>query len=242
MLEKQLSECGLHEEEASVYSAILNTESITLEEVARRSKLSRSRAKQCLNSLTTINLILVVVHGKRKRYVAKHPKALLQNAQTQLDSLTKLLPSLVETFEKVGGRPRITMHDGAEGIIRVTRDAIESASYLKSFSSPSTFMKILSRKDADDFMAVIVERQIKSQSLCSSTKENLKLIPTLNSTYNEFRLLPDKIVHSVEFIMYNNITVVTSWHRKFSIVIESQDITLFVEAIFDDLWSKAKPV
>lgn len=228
---------GLSEREEKVYLAVLNGGNVSQSDMAKHTGLNRTSLYPQIKSLLLQDLIIQTVVGKRIYYTVENPTKLLKQAQQKFSSLEAMLPSLLETYQMTGQKPKISLHHGPEGLYKVSYEASQKANgYYKAFSSPNNFLSVLKRKDADKIIRLIEKRGVKCYTLSSHTKENKSILPTFSSKNLKWRMLPESIVYPVEFLVYNHTTVITSWSHQFAVVIESEDIKKFVESMFDYFW------
>ncbi len=229
---------GLDPVAEAIYLAVLGHGTISQTEIARITHQNRTSLTPYIEKLLKRNLIKKSIKGKRLFYSAENPTKLFTEAQKKLSALESALPQLVETYRAVTKRPNITLKEGAEGLYQATLEAAEKGYKMKSFSSPVNFLSVLTRKDADTIIRTIEKRDIRALSLTSHTEENLEMVETFKSPNLESRAMPPGISYPMEFLIYNHTTVITSWQHKFAVVIESEDITKFVESLFDYFWNK----
>lgn len=231
---------GLSEKESVIYQAILADGQLTQSDIAKATGYNRTSLYPYLKQLLLKDLISKSLKGKRLLYSANTPERLMKNATKAIGSLEAALPALLETYQTVSNKPTIALRDGAEGIYQATLKAVQEAHHLKAFSSPNNFLSVLSRKEAEKLIKIIETRNIKSTTLTSHDDENLDIVQTFPSPNIEWRAMPSGISYPVEFLFYNKTTVITSWRYRFAIEIESEDITRFVEQLFDYFWKNGK--
>ena len=227
---------GLTETESRIYQAVLHGGQLTQTDIAKATAYNRTSLYTPLKRLTQKNLLLKNPKGKRLYYTANNPEKLLKNASQSFSALESSLPELLHIYKAVSRKPTITLRDGPEEIYQATLKAVEEGHYLKSFSAPTNFLSVLTRKDALKVIRIIEERGIKSTTLTSHDSKNLETSKTFPSPNVEWRAMPEGISYPVEFLVYNNTTVITSWQCRFAVEIESADITAFVESLFDYFW------
>lgn len=228
---------GFSKREEAVYLAIMRGGKVSQSDIAGITGINRTSLYPILKELSRRDSIVKVPEGKRLFYIAEKPEKLLRKAHQTTGALEEAMPGLMDIFLTSGHKPKISVYDGQEGLYKVVKEAFEQANgYVKSFSSPNNFMSVLNRKDADELIALIERREVVSYSLSSRTEENKKLLSVFSQKNLRWKLMPKEVVFSTEFLLYNRTTVITSWGRQFSIVIESEDVTKFLEAIFDHFW------
>lgn len=228
---------GLSARAEAIYLAVLEGGMLSQNDIANATKINRTSLTPDITELLKRGFIKKSLRGKRALYTASNPTKLFRHAQQNLQALESSLPQLVDTYRAVSKKPIITLKEGPEGLYQATLEAAEKGFQMKSFSSPVNFLSVLTRADANKIIRTIERRDIKALSLTSNTEANLDVAHTFKSPNLESRPMPPGISYPMEFLIYNQTTVITSWQHQFSVVIESADITKFVESMFDYFWA-----
>ncbi|MFH1631808.1 MAG: helix-turn-helix domain-containing protein [bacterium] len=122
-----LIELGLSETESKVYLAMLELGPSSVQEIAKKSGVSRTAAYDIISSLQKKGLASTFDKGKKTFYSAEDPeklddyfKARMGNMKSQLGSLKRMVPEL--RVMQGGDRPRVRYYEGDEGILALFRD------------------------------------------------------------------------------------------------------------------------
>ena len=233
-----LSGLGLNSREEAVYLAVMHGGKVSQSDIASTTGINRTSLYPILNELAKRDFIIKTIKGRRLYYTAESPEKLLKKAKQAHAVLAAAVPGLMDIYTTSGHKPKISVHNGPEGLFKVSKDAaLLSNNHMKSFSSPSTFLSVLGWKEANEIIKIIEEREVTTYALASHTEANKKILPSFNDVRGlNWRLMPEGVEYPIEFMTYNKTTVITSWGRQFAVVIESEDITNFLESLFDYFW------
>ncbi len=119
-----LKKLGLTEKQAQVYMAMLELGESGMTKIAKRANLKRPTVYLVIDELNLLGLSSEIVKGKKKFYVAVHPKRLVELAKFRADQADKILPELV-AIQKSDNKPRIRMLEGTKGVQIAYQEAFE---------------------------------------------------------------------------------------------------------------------
>ena len=233
---------GLSDVEAAIYLAVLRGGRLTHAEIARATGANRTSLYTPIRSLLQQDLIKKTVRGKRVYYAAANPERLVKQASRKVRQLEEVLPALARAFAHTGHKPVISIHEGADAIYETLLEFAETAPYLKSFAAPAEYLQVLTRAQANEMVALMERRNIRSTTLTSNTKENLDIVATFKSPNLEWRAMPGNISYPIEITFATRTALIISWQHQFVVVVESSDIVAFIEAIYDYFWKAARPL
>ncbi|NBD73890.1 hypothetical protein GVX82_02515 [Patescibacteria group bacterium] len=231
---------GLSELEGAIYLAILAGGEVTQSDIAKTTGRNRTSLYRPIRALLAQDLIRKIPRGKRIFYAPSDPNKLLSSASQKLATLESLLPTLVSAYQHAGSTPTISVREGPASIYQALYEVCERAHYLKSFASPANFLGVLSRKQANELVRLMEQREMTVTTITSSTPENLHAVRTFRSPALSWRAMPQGINFPIEVTFSYQTTLIISWSHQFVVTIESSDITEFVEAVYDFMWHHAR--
>ena len=133
MFEKFLQKIGLSEKEAEIYVALLQYESTSISELAKKTKVNRTTIYPVLESLAKKGLVSEIQIGKIIQYQAESPERLetyVERQKVMLDEnsrrLKDVIPQLKGIQRESGERPVVKYFEGREGIISSMQEFFES--------------------------------------------------------------------------------------------------------------------
>src|SRR3989344_4562656 len=121
LYEKELQALGLSEKEAKVYLAALVLGPDTVQNIAKKAGINRPTAYLQIESLKEKGILSEVEKDKKVLYMAESPdrlSSLLNTYEKELAfkkaELERVMPSLLESFNKAGERPKVRFFEGKQ--------------------------------------------------------------------------------------------------------------------------------
>lgn len=117
MFEQHLKNLDLSEKEAIVYLASLELGSSIIQEIAKKSQISRSTAYEIIESLMKKGLMCALTEGKKRYFSAERPERLMslidikqKGPEGRRKELKAILPELRELTKLSKERPKVSTH------------------------------------------------------------------------------------------------------------------------------------
>lgn len=133
MLEKYLQEIGLNEKEATLYLALLQVDTTSVIDLAKKTDINRSTVYVVLEGLMKKGLVSETQIGKKVHYQAEPPerletfverqKAVLEEQQKRLKDI---IPQIKGVQREQGERPVIKFFEGRDGAISAYTEFYET--------------------------------------------------------------------------------------------------------------------
>ena len=120
---KILKAIGLTGKQATVYCALLELGEAKMTDLAKRSNLKRPTAYLIIEELDALGLVSSIIKGKRKIYSAVHPKRIAELLESRKNQFQDLLPQMLAMYGASGGKPKVQMLEGIEGVRQAYREA-----------------------------------------------------------------------------------------------------------------------
>lgn len=124
MLEKYLQEIGLSEKEAHIYLTLLQVDSESIQDLAKRTGINRTTVYPVLETLEKKGLVSEIQVGKKTNYVAAPPERLETfiarqkvTLQERSERLKDVIPQIKSLQRQEGERPIVKYFEGREGAI-----------------------------------------------------------------------------------------------------------------------------
>lgn len=256
---KSLAEqLGLDETQAKVYLALLQLGPASVTEVTKTANVSRTLGYYALEKLGLYGLVdQAPGEGKKLRYVAQHPRQLLQHLRNkesswrrQGDSVEKLLPDLVSMY-KVAEKPTIRYQEGKKGVISIFEESFDAQNDILSILDVESWKSSELWDWAETYNKRRNRAKVKERILILDTKEGRAKVDAYSSskTYTEYRWVKPEDVKDLlqfggEINMYNNKVVIALLEKPnvMGIVIESKVLSNILRAMFELIWKQAEPV
>lgn len=235
--------------ERVIFQHVVQTGGGPASEVARRCSIPRNTARGVLDKLVNLGLFAKTTHGITQVYTAETCENILRSIEQAERSTLQELTERREAVKQFGEllwsksssvRPKISLHEGYRGLERVYEDTLTAQDGLRSWASFDVNRETLPRYFRNYYRRRS-ERKIRMRSIHPDSllarahmKNNRKelrqgiLVPK-----NRFDLTP-------EIQVYNNKVSIVSWREKVAILIESEEISRAMAAIFELSWRGAR--
>ena len=248
MYENLLIECGLTQNEALVYLALLRLEKAKSGNIVREAKISGGKIYETLYKLIDKGLVKSVIENGVKHFIANDPKAILEYVKEKEKSLAekekeleRALPSFSFLRKETEGNENVFFIKGLRGISATVYEMLEKAREIR-------IMGVRSSKDEryNNFWRAWHRKRVELK------KKALILFSDKNTEYwNFFRRLRHtevreilQFVPSAIMVIDNNLFIFSYENDLVCVHITSHSMARSFSVFFDDLWmfSKGKKV
>lgn len=243
---------GLSEQAQTCYIALLALKTAKASEIAEATDLHRTIIYKPLEELVRMGLVSEKRVRGVKTYVPTHPELIQRIVDDRIRHAQAALPSLIEQFAETtpSRTPSIRFHADLKGIRSVLEEILtchDRFYRVVGAFHDEAFLRALGDNYLNDWTKRRIERGVRHQTLRPPLESShLKLDP---STYEEH----PRYLREVRFVQLpKDIPMLTYLYDKkavfisgrmgsfFAAVIESEDLFITLNAIFEMLWRIAK--
>lgn len=234
---KLFSSLGLSSAETRVYLASLELGPTSVQDIAKKAKVSRTAAYQAIESLQKQGLFSTFERGKKKFFAAEDPEAAVsafkQRMSRMEEELATLQRALPELKLMVGGeRPTVRFYEGNDAVFALfgdigkagpkTVDEVSNLDDVYTFLDPKVLQE--SRKVFDPKQTKI--RLLHRGALRNKTPggEYCELLPELGDFHGDIIIYGDRVA----FFAFVGKTV--------CVIIESQPFADTAHTLFEAAW------
>jgi len=248
MYEQSLKNLDLSEKEAIVYLASLGLGLSTIQEIARKSQISRSTTYEVIESLMKKGLMFALSKGKRKYFSAEGPERLMTLIDIKERALEKrkkelkaILPELKELTRLSRERPRVRFYDGKQGIREIQKDILRT----KNLGSIEEFVPLddayqLFPAHPRDHRHGMGKRINVPEKLIYTSKKG-EILPQKRGPIETLFIPIEKFPFHTEITIYAHKVALVSFGRKLTgVILESEDIANTLRCMFNLLWKAFK--
>jgi HTH-type transcriptional regulator, sugar sensing transcriptional regulator len=248
--ENALTKLGLSDKEARVYLANLELGAATIQQIAQRAGVKRATTYVMVESLIDRGLLSTFVKGKKTLFAAESPNRLtsfieseLSDLQTKQKLLQDLLPELLQHAIRGGDRPRISYHEGTDGLKFIHEDILSTGgTRLDNLVSLDDSLKVdVSPIEVEKFREALSKKGVDVRILYSSQGKSIDLPEVVKGKWQSRRLnRPGETLHG-EITVYGDKVAAFSYKDKiFGTVIESNEIAETMRVLFNIVWESIK--
>jgi len=230
---------GLSPQEARVYVAALELGEATMQELARKSKVKRTTIYHFIDELLSRQFLLETRRKKRKVYSAVAPEHLLEIAKTRMWELERSLPVLRAIHNRSTRKPRVTFHEGIEGIKEIYNDMLTTGQPIVGWSDYKHMWSALGLEYCRYFPLERAKRGIPFQSIVSDSPESRKIAAKDHEVLRQTKFLRSVDLRT-EINIYGPKILLASFRSRpaFAVLIEDPDIAETMRITWKELWEK----
>ena len=247
IIERELEKLGLSEKEAKVYLAALELGPQPVQDIARKAAVNRATTYVMIEALTKRGLMTSFERGKKRLFNAEAPDRLLslirvreRELQEQEREFMQILPQLRAVLAASGERPRVRFFEGAEGLRAIREEILATdAQEMRIAIEFKNISSVLSPEENAEHDRRLAEKGIRGRLLYTGPHA----IETLRREYPHFEfrsVSSDRFPISGELTVFGNkIFVFTERGKLIGVVIEGEELTKTLRAVFDLAWAGA---
>lgn len=239
-----LARAGLKNREGRVYLACLqNKDGLFIYEIARETKMGRSTVDQVVKRMVQRGFLNKVKVGRRTKFFAKPPEAVLFQQKQLVEDLEQVVPML----SKIGGQKKdmeILYFEGPLGLRQVHEDILLNVKFahgekrdLRGFSSGPDYTRVF-----PDAQKVFIDKRIKLGSWfrAVATRESIDVAISTNDpkALRAMKYLPEgfKPFRMEVYAYADNVTIYSTTPPIGGVIIRNEKIADSVRALFNLVW------
>ena len=247
VIEDALASFGLTPTEAKIYLAGLVGRSVSLQDLAKRTKIKRPTLYHALHTLIDKGLVSEKKQSNKSYFSMCEPQMLRglieqqrQTVDDRMETLTSLIPLLLK---EQGSAKReeinVMQYHGIEGM----KTVIDIACYCQSrhwdiIAPYHNFLREYDQAYAQRYLRARKLHRITARTLWELTKEKRPLTPEEVRERNP-RIMPTSMqgmFQSMIILFDDKVAMFSSYQKKSAILISSKEIHQMFLAVFNAIW------
>ncbi|KKT35755.1 MAG: Transcriptional regulator, TrmB [Parcubacteria group bacterium GW2011_GWA2_44_12] len=234
-----LSQFGLTHNQSNVYLALLELGEAKTQDIAKRAKILRTTAYEVLEQLKAIGLATVSYRKGVRVYIGESPKKLDQLLDAKKKTIHDVLPELESLYNISGFKPKMRYYEGIEGYKTVYGDTLNVTSKrLYAILSMQDLLDTVGENYMDGYIQRRISAGIHLSVIRSETKDIKPIWPDDPKYLRMLRYAPSGFIFPLTMYIYDNkVSLMSSKHENFGMIIESHEFMETQKALFDVLWS-----
>lgn len=235
---KLLTELGLTPTETRVYLASLKLGPTSVQEIAKRAKLSRTATYDVIAGLQDRGLMSTFDRGKKKFFTAEEPERAVAYFKTRVADLTERIDTFSRSLQEMkmlagGERPAVRFFEGREALYALFSDLVSlHPSELLELANVDVVYEGLDQNVLLDARKALDDSRVKIKMLHRGELRN----PRKNAEY--CRLLPEFGEFSGEIWIYENrVAFVEFVGKMVTVIIESKTFADMARVLFNAAWA-----
>jgi sugar-specific transcriptional regulator TrmB len=257
-LHKKLSDIGLNDKEASVYSCLLELGGAYPSTIAEKTKINRSTVYKILLELSVKGLVNEIEKSKKLFYHVADPQKLIRFSkeqlrirERQLEKASELVPELRELFAGSGGKPRVLFFEGPDTMDNLLEDMVATNMpyEMRAFSNAALFKDFTPKQSINQFIKEKERKNITTRAIVPDVPGgrtfNETVFANIGKKYwPQIRYVDaEKFMFEAEITMYapNKVSIAKlSGSNIIGVIIEDKTIHDMLGMIFEIAWMSAK--
>lgn len=235
-----LTKTGLNEKEASVYLALLELGTTTVESVANKAGTKRPTTYLILDELQRKGLASLVPRAKKVLYMPQSPEKLINDLARKQELVKRFLPNMLALYNEPKYKPQVQMFSGKEGIKQVYQEIFECKEV--SYFGTTEDLAKLYPEGLNDYLEKIKDPQFRARDLLTPSKEDLEYAKKAVGPNYQIRFLPNNLEFLSDSAIFGNKVVFFSFAPElFALVISSKEISSSLKSLYELAWQVAEP-
>src|SRR3989344_6518288 len=234
---------GLSEAEIAVYLATLELGQANVQEISRKSGVKRTSIYNFIDSLKERQFLSEIKKGKRRLYSAANPASLLQLEKSRLSSLEQLIPSLLAINNSGGNKPKVTYHEGIEGMQEIYNQMLHDKHVIYVWEDLDRMFSVMPKGFTTNYP---IERTAKKIPVRAINRDS-KFSREWTAANNEKYMRESRFVSSDEFgtdiEIFGNKVALFSLRKDFpfGVLIEDASLARTLKIVWQELWDRLPP-
>jgi sugar-specific transcriptional regulator TrmB len=247
-----LTECGLSQEQALIYTYLLKNGLSPAKIISLKTNLGRPLVYKVLEQLIELNLVEKRDDiGKVSLFFPKHPKGIQELLETKKQHVSRafsefgnILGKLSSEFNSLNGKPNVQFYEGIEGIKYTHNDILETNQNILVISSPI-------HEGRQEVLHLIkeqidkqIEKNIHTKAITPHTDGQIIATPIEEDTQyliTRKKVPADRLKIPAQIVIYGDKVAITNFKESYlTVVIESKYITETFRIMFEYIWSETR--
>lgn len=238
---KLFSSLGLSSTETKVYLASLKLGPTSIQEIAKRSKLSRTATYDAVAALQSYGLMSTFQRGKKNFFSAEDPDRAVQYFKGKIQGMKGRLETLTNSIDEMkmmagGERPTVRFYEGNEALYTLYTDMAKLR--------PKTFFEVSNIDDVYEYLDTKYLHEVRK--VLDASKMETRLLhrgklrnPMPGVDYCE--LLPELgDFHGDIWIYGNRVAFVEFVGKVLAVIIESETLADTARVLYEAAWQICK--
>lgn len=236
---KILRMLGLSDAATKVYLAALELGEATIQDLSRKSGVKRTSIYNFIESLKQQHILLETKKGKRNVYSSADIDQVFEMGKLRLMEFQTILPELRAIQNRSPNKPRVTFHEGIEGIKELYANTLNEGKAIVGWSDYEYMKKGLGDRYFRYYPLERTKRGITFKSIArdsAAARESAKL--------DSERLRETKFITTgdlrTEVNIYGNKVSLMSFRAitPFAVLIEDPNIAETFRVAWNELWKR----
>ena len=234
---------GLSEAEIAVYLATLELGQANVQEISRKSGVKRTSIYNFIDSLKKRQFLSEIKKGKRKLYSAANPASLLQIEKSRLTSLEHLIPSLLAINNKGSNKPKVTYHEGVEGMQEIYNQMLHDKQTIYVWEDLDKMFEVMPKGFTTNYPIDRTRLKIPVRAINRDSKFSREWTEANNEKYMRESRFVSADEFGTDIEIFGNKVALFSLRKDFpfGVLIEDAPLARTLKIVWQELWDRLEP-
>lgn len=248
---KVFEQLGFAPSETKVYVALLELDTASVLQIAKKSGINRTSCYDVLEHLMKRGLISRFKKKKKIYFSAGDPRRLLSYLDREKEELEKqinqkkeqikqVLPELSSLIRPQSTKPKVSFYEGEKGMREAYEDTLTAKGGILAFANVQTMHEGLPHF-FPEYYTRRTQARIPIKAIIPNNTASIERAKKDNEEMRESIIVDEQILSfSPEVNIYNNKMLIASWTEKMAIIIESKELADLQRQTYVLLWKLLK--
>lgn len=230
---------GLTKNESKVYTALVKINIASVNDISRKTNVSRVNIYDVLESLKSKGLVASIIKSNKKFFEPANPKELnelLSKKQEEIERAEEKISELLKEFEKPSEKKEVMFFKEKLGIKTILKDALNSKTEIINYGSTGKFPEVY-KEYFDIWEDSRIRNGIKMRIVTSKSTKGKHPKKKLQ----EVKYLDLEFTNLTSTFIYENKVAIFTWTSEpLGILIENKELADSYRNYFESLWKHSK--
>lgn len=231
-----LRKLGFTEGESAVYIAALEMGAATVQDIAKKARVSRVTTYAAIERLVAQGLVTTVTKGKRTLYHAEPPKRLIEVVSRHVAAIESTLEDIKDNVDELsllqgGEKPVVKVFEGTEALQAIQEILLATKpQQIDEFANFDLLRKMYPIEDRKEFFKKLAQFKPRTRGVGMLSGE----LAAPDPSGKIIHLNPDKHNFFGDIVVFaDKVAISTLKGKQVAILIENKDIADMLRAAFD---------
>lgn len=239
LTENELAILGLNPNLTRLYMAILHSNGLSATQLAAATGINRTNVYALAEQLVADQLVNVDFIGSKRRYSARDPKILRQNAADRLRAIEGLMPELQALYGASAFKPKISYYEGenAAGKVFDELSTIQGDHYCY-FGSLAAQLAVEGPDNARKLTERRLRKGIRARSIRTKSADLSEPFMAGEEYLREVRYFPQEMPDDMpDIYIYDHcLAILATCREHYALIIESRELSGMMRTIWEIIW------
>lgn len=237
--ENDLNVLGLNKNLTRLYMTILQSNGLSAAQLASITGITRTNVYALAEQLVNSQLVNVDFVGSKRRFTARDPGILKQNAADRLKAVERLMPELQALYGAGSVKPKISYYEGDIAASKVFDELSNvKGDHYCYFGSLAAQLAVEGADNARRHTEKRLKKGIRARSIRTRSADLSEPFMAGEEYLREVRYFPREMPDNMPdiYIYDHTLAVLATYSEHYALIIESRELSGMMQTIWDIIW------